>query len=109
MYVVNGGFDQFVTASSIVIPIPGVIDVGLRGDDVVGGTRADGVEDPLVVRRLVAHAGVDDDPAVVREDQVGSRVAAGRNGECGGSRGIVKPERGRARRTEVRHARAERE
>ena len=53
-----------------------VVDVGLGGDDVVRRARADGVEDPLVVRRLVAHAGVDDHAAGVGEDQVGGGVAA---------------------------------
>ena len=53
-----------------------VVDVGLGRDDVVRRPRADGVEDPLVVRRLVAHAGVDDHPPAVGEEQVGGGVAA---------------------------------
>ena len=53
-----------------------VIDVSLGRDDVVRGPRADGVEDALVVRRLVAHAGVDDHPAAVGEHAVGGGGAA---------------------------------
>ena len=43
-----------------------VVDVGLGGDDVVGGAGPDGIEDPLVVRRLESHAGVDDHPPACR-------------------------------------------
>ncbi len=53
-----------------------VVDVGLRGDDVVGRTRPDGIEDPLVVGRLEAHAGVDDDAPAVRQQQVGGGATA---------------------------------
>ena len=48
-----------------------VVHVALRRHDVVRGPGPDSVEDPLVVRRLESHAGVDDHPPAVGEEQVG--------------------------------------
>jgi hypothetical protein len=47
-----------------------VVDMGLGGDDVMGGPGPHGVEHPLVVWGLEAEARVDDHPAAVREEDV---------------------------------------
>ena len=52
VYVVNGGFDQFVTASSIVIPIPGVIDAPPPVDPGVTVLSARGVTDVFAAATL---------------------------------------------------------
>ena len=53
-----------------------MVDVGLRGDDVVGRAGPHGVEDPLVMRCLEAHARVHDDAPAVGEEQIGGGAAS---------------------------------
>jgi hypothetical protein len=54
-----------------------VVDVSLRGDDVVGGPGPHGVEHPLVMGGLEAQTRVDDHPAAIREEQICGGGAAG--------------------------------